>query len=104
MSLRFASRRSAAASSLSANAYGIYLVHYLFVIWLQYLLLGATIFAAAKGAIVFMGALALSWTAAIALRRIPLAGRAIFAEGRAPSLRSLANEAAAADKLTGKLS
>src|SRR5262249_2797987 len=30
IALRFASRRSAAAGSLSANAYGIYLVHYLF--------------------------------------------------------------------------
>jgi glucans biosynthesis protein C len=83
--LRFASRSSAAAASLSENAYGIYLVHYFFVIWLQYLLLGAGIFAPAKGAMVFAGALALSWAAAIALCRIPFLGRAIFAEGRAPA-------------------
>jgi hypothetical protein len=82
--LRFAGRRSAAAGSLSTNAYGIYLVHYLFVIWLQYLLLGAAIFAPAKGALVFIGALALSWAAVIAFRRIPLLGRAVFSEGRAP--------------------
>src|SRR5262249_22098263 len=104
--LRFASRRSAAAGSLSANAYGIYLVHYLFVIWLQYLLLGMAIFALAKGAIVFLGALALSWAAALALRRIPLLGRAVFAEGRAPAdtagLQTLPNETLVTDKLQGE--
>ena len=34
---------------LSENAYGIYFIHYLFVIWLQYLLLGAALPAVAKG-------------------------------------------------------
>jgi fucose 4-O-acetylase-like acetyltransferase len=85
VALRFASHRSDAASSLSANAYGIYLVHYFFVIWLQYLLFGVAIFAAAKGAIVFISALALSWAAVIAPRCIPLLGQPVFEEGRAPA-------------------
>jgi peptidoglycan/LPS O-acetylase OafA/YrhL len=58
---RFGARSSAALGSLSAKAYGIYLVHYVFVIWLQYLLLGIGIVAIAKGAVVLTGTLGLSW-------------------------------------------
>ena len=36
--LRFATNRSHALDSLSDNAYGMYLVHYVFVVWLQYAL------------------------------------------------------------------
>ncbi|MGA7327087.1 MAG: acyltransferase [Rhodomicrobium sp.] len=77
--LRFLGQRSLIADNLSQNAYGIYLVHYPFVIWLQYLLLGLTIFAVIKGAIVFIGALALSWALAIGFSRMPVAGRVVFA-------------------------
>jgi glucans biosynthesis protein C len=59
-------------SSLSANAYGIYLVHYLFVTWLQFLLLPAALPALVKFAIVFLGSLTLSWMLTALLRRIPL--------------------------------
>lgn len=83
--IRFMNRYSPAGDSLSRNAYGIYLVHYLFVVWLQYLLLGLAIFAVAKGAIVFVAALALSWAAAIALRRAPFVGRMVFPERHAPA-------------------
>ena len=38
--LRFATASWPVFNSLSDHAYGIYLVHYVFVIWLQYLLLG----------------------------------------------------------------
>ena len=38
--LRFATAHQPILHSLSENAYGIYFVHYVFVIWLQYLLLG----------------------------------------------------------------
>jgi hypothetical protein len=38
--LRFATRHSRSLDSLSESAYGMYLVHYVFVVWLQYLLLG----------------------------------------------------------------
>ncbi len=61
----------AIGSSLDHNAFGIYVVHYVFVAWLQYALLDATLPAVAKASIVFGGALALSWGTAAVLRRIP---------------------------------
>jgi hypothetical protein len=70
--LRFARTRTAVTDSLGANAFGIYLLHYACVTWLQYLLLSATIPAAGKLAIVAMGAVAVSWSATAALRRVPL--------------------------------
>jgi glucans biosynthesis protein C len=70
--LRFASARSPVIDSLSENAYAIYLVHYVFVVWLQYLLLGAAIPAVVKGLTVFAGALLLSWSVAVAAGRLPL--------------------------------
>ncbi len=48
-------------SSLSANAYGIYLIHYVFVTWLQFALLNNTIPLIFKFLIVFFGSLMLSW-------------------------------------------
>jgi peptidoglycan/LPS O-acetylase OafA/YrhL len=73
--LRFATSRRPLLDSLSEHAYGIYLVHYLFVVWLQYLLLGAPLFAAAKAAIVFTGTLFLSWATTAAMCRIPIGAR-----------------------------
>ncbi|HLX66943.1 MAG TPA: acyltransferase family protein, partial [Puia sp.] len=61
--------------SLSANAYGIYLIHYVFVLWIQYLLLPASLPATAKFAVTFIGSLALSWIITTLIRRIPLAGK-----------------------------
>jgi hypothetical protein len=58
---------------LSENAYGIYVLHYLFVIWLQYLLLDLPLFAVIKSAIVFSGALLMSWAAMFAGSRALLA-------------------------------
>ncbi len=78
--LRFAVRRSSVLHSLSHNAYGIYLVHYLFVVWLQYLLLGVSLFAPAKGAIVFGATLVLSWCIVAGARRISI-GAALLAGG-----------------------
>ena len=74
---RFAARRFCLFDSLRDNAYGIYLVHYAFVSWLQYALLKAALPAATKGLFVFFGALALSWTTVAALRRIPAVARVI---------------------------
>ena len=62
---------------LRDNAYGMYLVHYVFVTWLQYLLLGIAIFALAKGLMVFAATLVLSWAATVAIRRVPAAARLI---------------------------
>ena len=66
--------RSAVFHNLSKNAYGIYLVHYVFVIWLQYLLLGIALFAVAKAAIVFTATVILSWASIAAVRSLPIGG------------------------------
>jgi surface polysaccharide O-acyltransferase-like enzyme len=68
--LRFGHARSTLTDSLSDNAYAIYLVHYVFVVWLQYALLGAALPAVAKGVLVFAGALLLSWGVAIGSDRL----------------------------------
>jgi peptidoglycan/LPS O-acetylase OafA/YrhL len=75
--VRFFKSRSAFFASLSANSYAIYLVHYMFVSWLQYALLPASLPAYVKSAIVFSGALGLSWATAAALRRIPAVARVV---------------------------
>jgi peptidoglycan/LPS O-acetylase OafA/YrhL len=80
--LRFAAVPRPMLESLSENAYGIYLVHYAFVIWLQYLLLGIALFAIAKAAIVFTGSLLLSWMSAAAARRISIGARLMVGKRR----------------------
>jgi len=69
--LRFANRRLAALDPLKDKAYGIYLIHYVFSIWLQYALLGLAMFAVVKAMIVFTGTLLMSWASVAALRHIP---------------------------------
>jgi peptidoglycan/LPS O-acetylase OafA/YrhL len=81
-SLRFAAARRPVLDGVSEHAYGIYLFHYVFVIWTQYLLLGIALPGIAKGAIVFAVTLALSWAASAALSRVPVAGRVIGAASR----------------------
>jgi peptidoglycan/LPS O-acetylase OafA/YrhL len=66
--IRFA-RQSQWADYLSANAYGIYVVHYVFVIWLQYAALRWTMPVVVKGVAVFDVALGLSWTVSALLRQ-----------------------------------
>ena len=78
--LRFATAQWTIANSLAANAYAIYLVHYIFVVWLQYALLGAAWPAVVKGVSVFAGALVLSWASAAMLGRLPMWTR--FIPGR----------------------
>jgi surface polysaccharide O-acyltransferase-like enzyme len=75
--LRFAQSRSQVWDGLSANSYGIYLIHYAVVSWMQYALVPVALPAVAKWLIVFPGALALSWAAADAIRRIPAVARVI---------------------------
>lgn len=75
--LRFATKRMPVAESLSDNAYGMYLVHYVFVIWLQYALLAIPLFAIVKAAIVFVGTLLMSWAAVAAIRYIPWGTRVV---------------------------
>jgi surface polysaccharide O-acyltransferase-like enzyme len=64
--------------SLAHNAYGIYLVHYFFVNWLQYLFLQAANPRLAKGLIVIALESILSWAAIAVLRRIPAVARLIY--------------------------
>jgi hypothetical protein len=78
---RFVRRSNRIADSLSANAYGIYLFHYVCVSWLQLALLDAPLSGAAKGSLVFLGAVVLSWILSAALGRINVIRRII---GNAP--------------------
>jgi surface polysaccharide O-acyltransferase-like enzyme len=73
--VRFMSKRRKVWDSLNTNAYGMYLIHYVFVSWLQYALLKSTLPGMAKGSVVFLGTLALSWSVTAALRRIPALAR-----------------------------
>jgi peptidoglycan/LPS O-acetylase OafA/YrhL len=68
-SLRFGTKRSRIFESLAVNAYSLYLVHYVFAVWLQYALLGITIFVVIKGAIVFGVTTVLSWLIVIGYER-----------------------------------
>jgi glucans biosynthesis protein C len=90
--LRFATARVPAAESLAGNAYGIYLVHYFPVIWLQYLLLAAPLWGFAKGMSVAAASLALSWAVAAASARILSPARPRVASAGHPG------EAAVAEK------
>ena len=75
--VRFAESRVRWFDSLRDNSYGIYLVHFAFVSWLQYALLRSSLPAVAKGLIVSAGALALSWIAISAIRRVPAVARVV---------------------------
>jgi len=75
--LRFAKRRVRIFDSLSENSYGIYIVHYVFVTWLQYLLLGSGLAPLVKGIVVFVGTLTLSWVLVASIRHIPTVAKVI---------------------------
>jgi peptidoglycan/LPS O-acetylase OafA/YrhL len=75
--LRFASARTPSLESLNACSYGIYLIHYPFVIWLQWAMLDADVTPILKAVFVFAAALTLSWSAVAALRRITMVAKAI---------------------------
>jgi glucans biosynthesis protein C len=78
-SLRFGLKPSRGLESLSVNAYSLYVVHYVFVVWLQYALLASTLLAVIKGPIVFVVSLIMSWIVTLAFQRVPLAARLIGA-------------------------
>lgn len=59
-------------NSLSENAYLIYLIHYIFVVWIQFLLLQFDLPAFIKFLITFTAALALSWITSHLLRKIEI--------------------------------
>jgi surface polysaccharide O-acyltransferase-like enzyme len=81
--LRFSNDGSSILDPLRDDAYGIYLIHYVPVLWLQYLLFNISfgpvmqISAIIKAVIVFVLTLASSWAATAALRRIPGASQVL---------------------------
>jgi peptidoglycan/LPS O-acetylase OafA/YrhL len=74
---RFTIAHRSVFDSLSASSYGMYLVHYPIVVWLQFALLTVALGAIAKAAIVLAGAVVLSWGSVVALRRLPVIARVL---------------------------
>jgi peptidoglycan/LPS O-acetylase OafA/YrhL len=76
-SLRLAHSRLRLLDAMQPSAYGIFLTHYVFIIWLQYAVYDHAFPAFVKFAVVFVGTLSLSWGIVVLLRRIPLVARMI---------------------------
>jgi glucan biosynthesis protein C len=70
--LRFSRNHIKILDNLSANAYAMYLVHYIFVVCLQYALLGSNLFPIAKVAIVLSCTQILNWASSTAFNRFAL--------------------------------
>ena len=62
---------------MQPSAYGIFLFHYMFIIWLQYFVYDPAWPAGVKAAVVFAGTLGGSWLMTVLLRKIPLVARTI---------------------------
>jgi glucans biosynthesis protein C len=75
--LRFAVKHWPVFDSLRNNAYGMYLLHYAFVVWLQYAVLPVGLPAILKASIVFGGTLLLSWSTTSAIRCVPAVAQII---------------------------
>jgi surface polysaccharide O-acyltransferase-like enzyme len=63
--------------AIQPSAYGIFLLHYIFIIWLQYNVYDPVWSAFLKFSIVFFGTLSLSWATTLSLRRIPIVARVL---------------------------
>ena len=75
--LRFAKASWRLLDAMRSSAYGIYLLHYIFIVWLQYAVFDLPLHAGAKFLIVFVGTLSMSWALTIAVRKIPFMARMI---------------------------
>jgi surface polysaccharide O-acyltransferase-like enzyme len=75
--LRFERSSFRLLDTMRPQAYGIYLLHFIPLIWLQYLVYDPAFPALVKFAIVFFGTLAVSWALTVLLRKIPVAARMI---------------------------
>ncbi len=75
--LRFARSSLRLFDAMQPSAYGIYLLHFIFLIWLQYIVYDPAFPAFVKFAIVFAGTLSMSWALTVLLRKIPTVARAI---------------------------
>jgi surface polysaccharide O-acyltransferase-like enzyme len=76
-SLRLAHSSLRLLDAMQPSAYGIFLLHYIFIIWLQYVVFDPAFPAGIKAAIVFVGALGGSWALTVLLRKIPFVARMI---------------------------
>ena len=76
-SLRLSRARLWLLDAMQPSAYGIFLFHYMFIIWLQYFVYDPAWPAGVKAAIVFAGTLGGSWLLTVLLRKIPLVARTI---------------------------
>jgi peptidoglycan/LPS O-acetylase OafA/YrhL len=89
--LRFIAKRSLVLVNLADKSFGLYLFHYVFVVWLQYALLGVALFAIAKAMIVFAGTLLLAWATTVVIGFVPFgslllgAGRSVLANAASPA-------------------
>jgi surface polysaccharide O-acyltransferase-like enzyme len=63
--------------AMRPQAYGIYLLHFIPLIWLQYAVYDPAFPASVKFAIVFAGTLSISWALTVLLRKMPVAARMI---------------------------
>jgi peptidoglycan/LPS O-acetylase OafA/YrhL len=69
--LRFRQSGWSILDPMQNDAYGMFLVHYPIVLWLQYWLFDFDVPAIVKAAVAFVLTVALSWAATAALRKIP---------------------------------
>ncbi len=76
-SLRLSESRLGLLDAMQPSAYGIFLFHYIFIIWLQYAVYDYSWPAGVKAAVVFAATLALSWVLTAMLRKIPVVARMI---------------------------
>jgi surface polysaccharide O-acyltransferase-like enzyme len=89
--LRFANTQRQIFRSVSENSYGIYLFHYVFVIWTQYCLLQISAPAIVKGAVVLGVTLALSWASSASLSSFAIGGRLLRGERRTAMIKARAS-------------
>jgi surface polysaccharide O-acyltransferase-like enzyme len=75
--LRFARSSLWLLDTVRPSAYGIYLLHFIFLIWLQYIVYDPAFPAFVKFAIVFTGTFSMSWALTVLLRKIPVVARTI---------------------------
>jgi peptidoglycan/LPS O-acetylase OafA/YrhL len=75
--VRHVRKANAIWDSFSANAYGIYIVHYAFVAGVQYAMLPVTTMPWLKVLVVASIVIALSWTTSALLRRVPGVSRLV---------------------------
>ena len=72
LSKRFLGRQNILLDNLSLNSYGLYLIHYTFVVWIQFFLSHSLVIGFVKPLVVILLCIPLSWYAADLLRRFPL--------------------------------